>query len=348
MLHNISKDIGKTTVLKPTDCVIKSGEFVALLGPSGGGKTTLLRTIAGLETPTTGAVLFDDVDISSYAVQERNIGMVFQRYALFPHMSVAQNITFGLDVSGVSKQDIKKRLDEILEVVQLQAFKNRFPSQLSGGQMQRVAIARTLITRPSILMLDEPLANLDAKLRAEMRAFIKKLHRQFNITTLFVTHDQAEAIELADRVAVLINGQMVQYDTPENLYQKPISTTVADFMGVDNIIPALVQTKTQVKTPMGVLNVDLSPMDCNKGDTVYGVIRAENIRLSTKSIAPQKTQQVIQGVVQDCTFAGATLKYDISCGDGTIRTCQQGGIPLPVGTPVWLSIDASCVWCVKQ
>ncbi len=184
----ISKHFGNFTALKSLDCTIPSGELAALLGPSGCGKTTTLRLIAGLESPSTGAILFDGHNVSEYAVQSRNVGMVFQRYALFPHMSVAKNITFGLDVKHVNKREIVERLEEILDIVQLREFKDRFPSQLSGGQMQRVAIARTLITKPAVLMMDEPLANLDTKLRGEMRTFIKKLQRTLNITTIFTAY----------------------------------------------------------------------------------------------------------------------------------------------------------------
>lgn len=348
-LQGISKQFGDFTALKSLDCTIESGELVALLGPSGCGKTTTLRMIAGLESPTTGGILFDGEDISPYAVQERNVGMVFQRYALFPHMSVAKNITFGLDVSDTKKQEIAHRLEEILDIVQLQDFRDRFPSQLSGGQMQRVAIARTLITKPSVLMMDEPLANLDTKLRGEMRTFIKKLQRQFNITTIFVTHDQIEAMELADRIAVIFDGELAQYDTPEVIYNTPNTLAIADFMGADNIMPGVVVSPTQVKTDFANLTANaLTKHNCTVGDTIHVVLRSEAIALSHTPLKSSHTRQVIQGTIVACDFFGATMNYTITCGDSTLNVRQQGPRLLTTGTDVWLGIDTDCIWLIKD
>lgn len=258
-LRSISKRFGGFTAIENIDLDIRSGELVALLGPSGCGKTTTLRMIAGLENPTTGEIHFDDRDVSDLRVQDRNVGMVFQRYALFPHMTVEKNIAFGLSVRGTPRSEISDRLDEIIDVVQLGPFRQRFPAQLSGGQMQRVAIARTLITKPSVLMMDEPLANLDTKLRGEMRRFIRTLQQRLGITTIFVTHDQVEAMELADRIAVIFNGHLAQFGPPEDLYRQPVSVDVADFMGASNIFPGTMTGTDAVKTGFGTLSVVAQP-----------------------------------------------------------------------------------------
>ncbi len=347
-LTGISKKFGDFTALKALDCTIESGELVALLGPSGCGKTTTLRMISGLESPTTGEILFDGKDISGYAVQSRNVGMVFQRYALFPHMSVAKNITFGLDVHHVGKSEIAERLDEILDIVQLREFKDRFPSQLSGGQMQRVAIARTLITKPSVLMMDEPLANLDTKLRGEMRAFIKKLQRSFGITTIFVTHDQTEAMELADRIAVIFDGELAQYDVPENIYNRPASLAVADFMGADNIILATVTGKNTVQTTLGALSVDtLSEIPCTTGDDMHVMIRSESIQIYESQPSVSENTHHIQGTILSRDFFGATIQYTVQCGDDTLIVNQQGTRLLDMGISVWLSIQTDHIWAIK-
>lgn len=343
-LKKISKKFGNFVALKSLDCTIESGELVAFLGPSGCGKTTTLRMIAGLESPTTGSILFDGEDVSHDAVQQRNVGMVFQHYALFPHMSVEKNITFGLDINGVEKPEIQRRLDEMLEIVQLHNFRDRFPSQLSGGQMQRVAIARTLITKPSILMMDEPLTNLDTRLRGEMRGFIKRLQRQFNITTIFVTHDQIEAMELADRIGVIFDGKLAQYDTPEAIYNTPNSKMIADFMGADNILSAVVKSTTQVETKLATLTVNaLSKVDCSVGNTIDVVLRSEAINLSDKILESNKATQVIAGTVVACGFSGATINYTVDCGGATLNVCRQGP-RLTAGTDVWLGIDTDCIW----
>ena len=241
-LCGIAKKFGAFTALEGLDLEIRSGELVSLLGPSGCGKTTTLRLISGLDVPTRGQILFDDRDVSAVSIQQRNVGMVFQRYALFPHMNVERNVSFGLRVRGLPQAEIVRQVDAMLDVVQLAEFRHRFPAQLSGGQMQRVAIARTLITNPAVLMMDEPLANLDTKLRGEMRVFIRGLQRRLGITLVFVTHDQVEALELSDRVAVMFNGRIEQYDAPAAIYHRPETTAVARFFGMPNLFEATVRT----------------------------------------------------------------------------------------------------------
>jgi len=238
-LESLSKDYGVgEPAVDRLDLSIGRGEFVALLGPSGCGKTTTLRMVAGLIEPTSGRILLAGEDLTAKPVHRRNIGMVFQNYALFPHMSVADNVAFGLEMRGVPSSDIKGRVAEALALVRLSGYEVRRPKALSGGQQQRVALARALVIRPDLLLLDEPLSNLDAKLREEMRGEIREIQRRLGITTIFVTHDQTEALALADRIAVMEKGRLAQLGTPEEIYEKPASPFVARFVGRINALSA--------------------------------------------------------------------------------------------------------------
>lgn len=342
-LKGVRKDFGAFTAIAQIDLEIESGELVALLGPSGCGKTTTLRMIAGLEVPTDGQILFDDDDVSEVPVQDRNVGMVFQRYALFPHMTVEKNVMFGLKVRGTQSEEIKKRLEDILDVVQLQQFRHRFPAQLSGGQMQRVAIARTLITNPSVLMMDEPLANLDTKLRGEMRRFIRSLQQRLGITTIFVTHDQVEAMELADRVAVIFDGKLAQYDAPDALYQRPNSVEIADFMGASNIFDAQISDGVAT-TAFGALqlDVDVTPVQDGAGRVL---LRSEAIDLLLEE--SEVGQNAIQGKVVGREFFGATVNYSVDCNGETINVNEQSRRMVDVGEDVWLTIQPDRIWVIQ-
>ena len=340
-LKGIRKDFGSFTAISNIDLDIVSGELVALLGPSGCGKTTTLRMMAGLEIPSEGQISFDGKDVSEVPVQDRNVGMVFQRYALFPHMSVEKNVLFGLKVRGVNKAEAAERLEDILDVVQLQQFRHRFPAQLSGGQMQRVAIARTLITNPSVLMMDEPLANLDTKLRGEMRRFIRDLQQRLGITTIFVTHDQIEAMELADRVAVIFEGNLAQFDTPDVLYKHPISIEIADFMGATNVFPAQI-IGNSAALEFGTLLLNGTPSE--GGGSV--MLRSEAIDLHLE--APGDTQNVIQGTIATRDFFGANITYGVSCGDHVVDVTEQSRRVVDVGREVWLTIPPDRIWAVTN
>jgi len=344
-LNSVRKQFGDFVAIENLDLDISSGELVALLGPSGCGKTTTLRMISGLERPSDGSILFDGRDVSEQSVQDRNVGMVFQRYALFPHMTVEKNVAFGPSVRGESKAEIARRLDEILEVVQLTPFRDRFPAQLSGGQMQRVAVARTLITKPSVLMMDEPLANLDTKLRLEMRRFIRDLQKSFGITTIFVTHDQIEAMELADRVAVIFDGHLAQFDTPERLYRCPRSLNVADFMGATNVYPGRLLSRNRVQTALGEIDCP-HQNDRSVGDSVHVLLRAEALDMNPGPFASESPG--LRGRVRTRDFFGASVMYRVVCNDQEIDVTENARRMLEVGDDVCLEIAPEHVWLLSR
>lgn len=238
IVENVSKHYGSFHAVDQIELTIKSGSLVALLGPSGSGKSTLLRLIAGLETPDSGRIFITGKDATNTSVQDRNIGFVFQHYALFKHMTVRQNIAFALDIRKVSKLKVKGRVEELLELVQLKGLGDRYPSQLSGGQRQRVALARALAVEPQVLLLDEPFGALDAKVRKDLRAWLRRLHDEVHVTTVFVTHDQEEAMEVADEIVVMNKGKIEQIGTPAEIYDHPATPFVMSFIGPVNILPS--------------------------------------------------------------------------------------------------------------
>ncbi len=244
-VHNIRKEFSRFPALNDVSLDIRSGELIALLGPSGSGKTTLLRLVAGLETPTDGTIYFGDEDASRKTVQQRNIGFVFQHYALFRHMTVLDNISFGLKIRPAGRRpssaEIKRRAMELLDLVQLGGLENRYPAQLSGGQRQRVALARAMAVEPNVLLLDEPFGALDAQVRKELRRWLREIHDRTGHTTIFVTHDQEEALELADRVVVMSKGQIEQVGTPDEIYDTPVSPFVFGFIGQSNILQVRIE-----------------------------------------------------------------------------------------------------------
>ncbi|WP_237386852.1 ferric ABC transporter ATP-binding protein [Xenorhabdus sp. Sc-CR9] len=238
-LKNVIKRFGNNTVIDSLDLSISRGSMVTLLGPSGCGKTTVLRLVAGLEKPTEGNIFIDGEDVTDRSIQQRDICMVFQSYALFPHMSLGENIGYGLKMLGRPKAEIRERVQEALELVDLSGFEHRYVDQISGGQQQRIALARALILKPKVLLFDEPLSNLDANLRRSMREKIRELQQQFNITSLYVTHDQTEAFAVSDTVLVMNKGKIIQIGSPQELYRQPASKFMANFMGDANIFPAI-------------------------------------------------------------------------------------------------------------
>ncbi|MEA5577751.1 sulfate/molybdate ABC transporter ATP-binding protein [Anabaena sp. UHCC 0451] len=238
VVENVSKQFGSFQAVDQVSLEIKSGSLVALLGPSGSGKSTLLRLISGLEMPDSGKILLTGKDATYQSVQERNIGFVFQHYALFKHLNVRQNIAFGLEIRKAPKKKIKGKVDQLLELVQLSGLGDRYPSQLSGGQRQRVALARALAVEPNVLLLDEPFGALDAKVRKDLRAWLRRLHDEVHVTTVFVTHDQEEAMEVSDEIVVMNKGKVEQVGTPAGIYDHPASAFVMSFIGPVNVLPS--------------------------------------------------------------------------------------------------------------
>ena len=238
VVENVSKQFGSFKAVDQVSLEVESGSLVALLGPSGSGKSTLLRLIAGLELPDSGRILLTGKDATYQSVQERNIGFVFQHYALFKHLTVRQNIAFGLEIRKATKTKVKERVEELLDLVQLRGLGNRYPSQLSGGQRQRVALARSLAVEPEVLLLDEPFGALDAKVRKDLRAWLRRLHDEVHVTTVFVTHDQEEAMEVSDQVVVMNKGRVEQIGTPAEIYDDPATGFVMSFIGPVNVLPS--------------------------------------------------------------------------------------------------------------
>jgi putative spermidine/putrescine transport system ATP-binding protein len=352
-LRGLTKRFGDVVAVSGLSLDLVSGELVALLGPSGCGKTTTLRIIAGFESPTQGRVLLDRQDVTDDPPEARNCGMVFQSYALFPHLTVHRNVAFGLEMRHLPRDEVDRRVGGILEKVGLGGLGHRYPRQLSGGQQQRTALARALVINPSVLLLDEPLANLDARLREEMRFYIRSLQREFRITTLYVTHDQAEALVLADRVAVLIDGVLHQVGSPEDVYHRPGTARVASFIGLTNLISGRVTaragTRLLLETPVGVLRAG-GPADLAEGMGAVLSIRPESIRIiRTGAPASPDGRNRLPGVIRERTFLGNLIDYRVDCGRGTVLRVQGGADgDLQVGNEVTVAFDAAAGWAVPE
>lgn len=345
-LLSLTKQFDKFTAVANVSLAIPASSLVALLGPSGCGKTTTLRMIAGLEQPTRGNILFNGKSVVNVPPEKRNIGMVFQRYLLFPHMNVFKNVSFGLRMRKIPKAEIAERVAEILEIVQLQGLEKRFPSQLSGGQQQRVAIARTVITNPKIMLMDEPLSNLDAKLREEMRNFISSLHKRLGITTLFVTHDQTEAIELADKIAIMFAGQIKQFATPTEIFNRPNSPEIADFMGTTNLFKGKLikkaNTESVLQTAFKALKVTQVPQQL-EGNEVLATIRPEHIKLS-KDKNESQVENCLQVSVQDVIYQGGIISYQIYANGLNLQVKDFSTHCFAVGEELWATIAKEHLW----
>lgn len=300
---------GKNKVLKDISFTVENGELVSILGPSGCGKTTTLRIIAGLISATDGQILVDQKDISKVPVYKRNFGMVFQSYALFPHMTVFNNVAFGLKMKKISKKDIKQKVDEILEITGLSQLASRYPKELSGGQQQRVSLARALVVHPQLLFMDEPLSNLDAKLRIKMRGEIRDLQKKLNMTVLFVTHDQKECFAISDKVLIMKDGRIEQYDTPENIFHHPNSEYVARFIGYENFINVdhILDDHT-VESKDLLFIIDEST---NQAKTL--TIRPENIQINSSD---NSSQNLIDGIITSSEYLGQSFKYRVKTSLG--------------------------------
>ncbi|WP_315068800.1 ABC transporter ATP-binding protein [uncultured Clostridium sp.] len=335
-IDNINKKYGDNYVVKDLAIDIRKGEFLTMLGPSGCGKTTTLRMIAGFETPTSGNIYIEGEEIQNTEAYDREVNTVFQNYALFPHMTIYDNLAFGLSIKKVNKKEIKKRVIEMLELVQLVGFENRKPDQLSGGQKQRVAIGRALINRPKVLLLDEPLGALDLKLRKQMQFELKRLQRKLGITFIYVTHDQEEALTMSDRIAIMSGGNLEQIGTPKEIYEKPKSKFVADFIGESNLFYGVAKKKEEnvleVKVESG--NVSTLGSQINDNEIIYVLVRPENIKLSKAPI----DSFTLVGKVKEHVYIGNVNKTIILLPTGMevkMNTNPKIGL-LPVDSEVYI------------
>jgi iron(III) transport system ATP-binding protein len=307
VLENISKHFGSLVAVQDVNLVIEPGEFICFLGPSGCGKTTLLRIITGFEHQSTGNVTYDGNVINDVIPQKRDFGIVFQSYALFPNMTVHQNIAFGLKMRNMPKKPIDERVAEILQLVGLSEWATHYPSQLSGGQQQRVALGRAIAIKPKVLLLDEPLSALDAKIRIRLRIVIKKLQEELGITMIYVTHDQEEALALADRVVIMRDGEIRQIGSPWEIYKEPKTSFIAEFVGTSNFITG---QKKNGKVVFGRLELTVSNLDDTDSQTVYLAIRPENIELleETKSVENYFPSNIIEVEAEVINFLGAIVR----------------------------------------
>ena len=340
LLNGIVKSYGKEVVVKNLDLLVEPGEFLTILGPSGCGKTTTLRMIAGLEEPNQGNIKLDDKVVFSrnegvvIPPEARNLGLIFQSYALWPHMTVEKNITLALKEQKISKDEIASRLANALNMVQLTGYAERYPSELSGGQQQRVAVARLIALRPTILLMDEPLSNLDAKLRTEMRASLKRLHRDLDATTVYVTHDQIEALTLSDRVIIMNEGQIMQEGSPYDIYHHPTNIFVAEFIG-DPGINLFEGNIENGKLNCGGISIPLpSNISNNNGRLTVGV-RPEKIEVSESK--KSGWQEVTTGIIQP---TGANTIMEVKSEDTSITVLQNGFINLSENSKLWINFDS--------
>ncbi len=335
---NTTKKYGDVTVINGLSFGVKEGEFFTLLGPSGCGKTTILRMLAGFNSIEGGEVFIDDRVINRTSPHKRNIGMVFQNYAIFPHMTVYGNVAFGLKVKRFDKEQIKQRVDEILKIVQIEKWRDKYPKNLSGGQQQRVALARAIVIHPNVLLMDEPLSNLDAKLRVEMRVAIKKIQNRIGITTIYVTHDQEEALAISDRIAVMNDGKILQIGTPEDIYLRPVNVFVATFIGHSNIFDAKLVVEDGISN---ILFNDEYRVRLNK---MYGGSQAVKVAVRPEDLIFNKNGVGLKGKVILSTFLGQRINYEILLDKGSSILVTQDITNMrkiiPKGETVHLSIGA--------
>ncbi|MBA2667639.1 MAG: ABC transporter ATP-binding protein [Trueperaceae bacterium] len=324
---------------------IPSGSLTAFLGPSGCGKTTTLKMIAGLLRPTAGSILFDGRDVVSTPAEKRGAVMVFQNYLLFPYMSIGDNVGFGLKMRGVPRQTIRRRVEEMLELVQLPGVADRRPTQLSGGQQQRIALARALITEPNVLLLDEPLSNLDAHLRDEMRDLIVRIQRDLAVTTIFVTHDQGEAVVLADKIALIFDGVLTQYAEPSEFYLRPVSGRAAQFFGGTNFFPA-VRRGSVVETPIGSFAFDAPYAErAPAGESVL-TIRPEQLHVRGANGDPN----TVTGTVRSRIYVGTYTRYIVRVGEHDVEVIRSADTPGQIneGDDVHVHFPSDRLWLVPK
>ncbi|WP_247990706.1 ABC transporter ATP-binding protein [Bradyrhizobium sp. 186] len=333
-VRGIAKAYGTSMVLKPLELKVVAGELLAVLGPSGSGKTTLLQIISGLVEPSSGRLVIDGRDETDNPANKRDIGVVFQNYALFPHLTVRENVAFPLQMRGTPADKVRSRVEATLAMVGLSEFASRFPRDLSGGQQQRVALARCFVYRPSLILMDESLSALDKKLRDSMRIEIKRLHRETGATIIFVTHDQEEALALADRICLMNDGRIEQLGRPEDIYERPANTFVADFIGASNLIYGTVAAGGRIETADGVLPL---PDGCSApmGEQAALVVRPEKLLLC------KNDDSFLSGRIEESIYAGSETRLLVRLPSDTVLTVRRGaGLPpVAIGENVFLRWD---------
>ncbi|MFC9528993.1 ABC transporter ATP-binding protein [Streptomyces sp. NPDC057717] len=338
-LRGVSRDYGTHTALHPLDLTIQGSEFVALLGPSGCGKTTALNCLAGLLPLTSGEIVQDGRRVDTLPPEKRGFGMVFQNYALFPHLTVRANVAFGLKMRGMGKEETRRRVEDVLSLVRLSEHAGKHPAQLSGGQQQRVAIARAIVMGPPLVLMDEPLSNLDAALRLEMRSEIRRIHQEFGLTTIYVTHDQEEALSLADRLVVLHAGRVSQVGTPAELYEHPSDTHVAAFMGYRNLLPLTVQSADAQGAVAEGGGVRLRGTAVGADQLVAGQRVAVAIRPEDLRLAEEGEQPIAAAVAEIVEYHGRVLHVEAVTDEG-VRLHLKSRRPVQPGDGVAVSVDA--------
>jgi putative spermidine/putrescine transport system ATP-binding protein len=347
-IDQLTKRYGETLAIDDASIDIKAGEFCTLLGPSGSGKTTLLKIIAGYDSATRGSILIDGINIANIGVADRNIGMVFQNYALFPHMTVAENINFPLEMRKVPRDECRRRTEAILDLVGLKGKAERLPKQLSGGQQQRVAVARALVFNPDILLMDEPLGALDKNLRQAMQGEIRSLHKRIGVTIIYVTHDQEEAMNMSDRVVVMNHGRVEQNGPPSEIYNHPRTEFVATFLGDCNLLPCKDMGGGMLRIDCGE-PVDLPAMPHHHGVTLIGV-RPERIALSADPVARKPGSVGFKAIVHDISFSGPDYRVVLAAGGTSIvaRCVNNGKAPAEPGQAVSLSFAPADVFPLRS
>jgi len=344
-LHGVSKTIHDHDILHDINLEVRNGEFLTLLGPSGCGKTTLLRLLSGFEEPTTGKIFIDGKDVSGLPPHLRQVHTVFQSYALFPHMTVFENIAFGLHCKKLPKNEIESRVAEVLKTVKLEKYTQRKPDQLSGGQQQRVAIARAIVNRPLVLLLDEPLSSLDYRLRKTMQLELKQLQRKLGITFIFVTHDQEEALSMSDRVVIMHEGGMEQIGTPRQVYEEPQNLTVAKFIGEVNIFDSrilAIDGKRVTVDIQGKQRIAKTTREFTVGEKVNVLVRPEDLRVLDHSEVDDTTD-MFPGVVEEAIYKGTTVDLMVRLSNNKVVASTQffdeddDRLEYAMGEPVWIS-----------
>lgn len=346
-LNSIKKSYGAVQAVQNADITFEEGSFTTLLGPSGCGKTTLLRMISGLETPTSGDIMIAGKRVNDVPIHKRNLGLVFQNYALFPHRTIGQNIAFGLKYRNVSKSDMAIKVKEALDIVRLPGVEDRYPTMLSGGQQQRIALARAIVIEPDVLLLDEPLSALDANLREDMRVELKAIQHRIGVTSIFVTHDQSEALAMSDKIIVMSAGRVEQIGAPEEVYNSPASEFVASFLGASNVLPAKVIGKNAqsvvLDTPhFGKIPVPLANAErIGDATTCKLMVRAEKLRLTADKIDSANTVNA-PGVIEAVDYQGQIARYFVRVGEEQFQALNMiDGSPFSVGAEISVALNVA-------